>query len=147
MNTVSRAAEYKRVSSKYFQMCSTRCMVVVNISRLLHVTSACAHPERTTLPKSVQKYMWHHGCARYTGSLFKKCVCVYTHCVYVYVYVYVYLYLKIVNYHSINMQFFNNKKLKKYKSDIKESDIRLFFGPRGLSYAPFATSGGMKTTE
>jgi len=39
------------------------------------------------------------------------------------------------------------KKLKKYKSDIKESGIRLFFGPRGLSYAPFATSGGMKTTE
>jgi hypothetical protein len=33
------------------------------------------------------------------------------------------------------------KKLKKYKSDIKESGIRLFFGPRGISYAPFATSG------
>ena len=60
-----------------------------------------------------------------------------------YVYVYVYVYLKIVNYHSINM----TKKLLKYKSDIKESGIRLFFGPRGLSYAPFATSGGMKTTE
>jgi hypothetical protein len=39
------------------------------------------------------------------------------------------------------------KKLKKYTSDIKESGIRLFFGPKGLSYAPFATSGGMKLVK
>ena len=74
MSTLSRTAEYKRMLSKYVQKCSTRCMVVVNISRLLHVTSACTHPERTTLPKSVQKYIWYHGCARYTGSLFNIAV-------------------------------------------------------------------------
>ena len=52
----------------------------------------------------------------------------------------------ILSFHKHGVVFFT-KKLKKYKSDIKESGIRLFFGPRGLSYAPFATSGGMKTTE
>ena len=57
------------------------------------------------------------------------------------------MYLKIVNYHSITWYSLFAKKLKTYKSDIKESGIRLFFCPRGLSYAPFATFGGMKTTE
>ena len=52
----------------------------------------------------------------------------------------------ILSFHKHGVVFLQ-KKLKKYKSDIKESGIRLFFGPRGLSYAPFATSGGMKTTE
>jgi hypothetical protein len=44
----------------------------------------------------------------------------------------------ILSFHKHDVIFFT-KKLKKYKSDIKESGIRLFFGPTGLSYAPFAT--------
>ena len=43
------------------------------------------------------------------------------------------------------------KNIQQYKSDIKESTTSknkvLFLGPRGLSHVPFATSGGMKTSE
>ena len=76
-----------------------------------------------------------------------RMICTYVYLRIVYACMYLYVYLKIVNYHSRKWCSFIQNKLKKCKSDIKESGIRLFFGPRGLSYAPFATSGGMKTTE
>ena len=41
-----------------------------------------------------------------------------------------------LSFHKYGVIFFKQKKLKKYKFNIKESGIRLFFGPRD-----FATSG------
>ena len=52
----------------------------------------------------------------------------------------------------IQCRFLPKKKRKRIKptstnQDIKESSIRLGLGPRGLSYTPFETSEGMKTSE
>ena len=52
-----------------------------------------------------------------------------------------------LSFHKHGVVFLDKKLLKKYRFDIKESGMRLFFGPRGVSYAAFATSGRMRTSE
>ena len=61
-----------------------------------------------------------------------------------YVYVCVFEYGKL-SFHKHGVVFLQNNF--KSTNPTKESGIRLFFGPNGLSYAPFATSGKMKTSE